>query len=243
MPPQRSASRSASARTHTCADAPTVIDLALPRTVARTAGSTNPIESVLTDHRKRAANVKPCQGRQMALRRCAVSVVEALRQFRHIDGHLHPLALRSNTISGPIGSGGGVMRGCRKELAATRRLAESGVPVPYQTADGHTQAGGHAFAGFPSRAMLRRVGHHADGNAVTLAGPRRLPHAGWGVTRRRVNHVALCDGLSGSKGRFGDSSHPTLVSKAGQCNRNLATRSRGSPREIRAKGSPASLVC
>jgi putative transposase len=44
--------------------------------------------------RTHARNVKRWRDGQMALRWCAAGMVEAGKQFRKVNGHLHPRALR-----------------------------------------------------------------------------------------------------------------------------------------------------
>jgi len=73
----------------------TVIRLGLPPTLMRTMHSTNPIESMLSICRTHAANVKRWQGGQMTLRWCAAGMLEAAKQFRRVNGHLHLPALRA----------------------------------------------------------------------------------------------------------------------------------------------------
>jgi len=73
----------------------TVLALGVPPTLARTMRSTNPIESMISICREHAANVKRWQGGQMALRWCAAGMVEAGKQFRRVNGHLHLPALRT----------------------------------------------------------------------------------------------------------------------------------------------------
>lgn len=73
----------------------TVIRLGLPPTLIRTMRSTNPIESLLSICREHAGNVKRWQNRQMALRWCAAGMLEAGKQFRRVNGHLHLPALRA----------------------------------------------------------------------------------------------------------------------------------------------------
>jgi len=73
----------------------TVIRLGLPPTLIRTMRSTNPIESMLSICRSHATNVKRWQGGQMALRWCAAGMLEAEKQFRRVNGHLHLPALRA----------------------------------------------------------------------------------------------------------------------------------------------------
>lgn len=73
----------------------TVIRLGLPPTLQRTMRSTNPIESLLSICREHSSNVKRWQGGQMALRWCAAGMLEAEKQFRRVNGHLHLPALRA----------------------------------------------------------------------------------------------------------------------------------------------------
>jgi len=73
----------------------TVLRLAVPPTLARTLRSTNAIESMISICRTHAANVKRWRDGQMALRWCAAGMVEAGKQFRRVNGHLHLPALRT----------------------------------------------------------------------------------------------------------------------------------------------------
>jgi putative transposase len=73
----------------------TVLRLGLPPTLARTFRSTNAIESMLSICRDHARNVKRWRDGQMALRWCAAGMVEAGKQFRRLNGHLHLPALRA----------------------------------------------------------------------------------------------------------------------------------------------------
>jgi transposase-like protein len=73
----------------------TVLRLGVPPTLARTLRSTNAIESMISICRDHARNVKRWRDGQMALRWCAAGMVEASRQFRRVNGHLHLPALRS----------------------------------------------------------------------------------------------------------------------------------------------------
>jgi putative transposase len=73
----------------------TVLRLGVPPTLARTLRSTNAIESMISICRDHATNVKNWQDGQMALRWCAAGMVEAGRQFRRVNGHLHLTALRA----------------------------------------------------------------------------------------------------------------------------------------------------
>jgi putative transposase len=72
----------------------TVLRLGVPPTPARTLRSTNAIESMISICRDRSANVKRWRDGQMALRWCAAGMVEAGKQFRRVNGHLHLRTLR-----------------------------------------------------------------------------------------------------------------------------------------------------
>lgn len=73
----------------------TVLRLGVPPTLARTLRSTNAIESMISVCREHAGNVKRWRDGQMALRWCAAGMVEAGKQFRRVNGHLHLPALRA----------------------------------------------------------------------------------------------------------------------------------------------------
>ncbi len=73
----------------------TVLTLDVPPTLARTLRSTNAIESMIGICREHAKNVKRWRDGQMALRWCAAGMVEASKQFRRVNGHLHLPALRT----------------------------------------------------------------------------------------------------------------------------------------------------
>ena len=73
----------------------TVLRLGMPPTLARTLRSTNCIESMISVCREHAGNVKRWRDGQMALRWCAAGMVEAGKQFRRVNGHLHLPTLRS----------------------------------------------------------------------------------------------------------------------------------------------------
>ena len=73
----------------------TVLRLGVPPTLARTLRSTNCIESMISVCREHAGNVKRWRDGQMALRWCAAGMVEAGKQFRRINGHLHLTTLRA----------------------------------------------------------------------------------------------------------------------------------------------------
>src|SRR5215213_11501338 len=73
----------------------TVLRLGVPPTLARTLRSTNAIESMISICRDHARNVKRWRDGQMALRWCAAGMVEAGKQFRRVNGHLHLPKLRA----------------------------------------------------------------------------------------------------------------------------------------------------
>jgi putative transposase len=84
----------------------TVLRLNVPPTLARTLRSTNAIESMISICRTHSANVKRWRDGQMALRWCAAGMVEASKQFRRVNGHLHLRALRDtlNKVTEPVGA-------------------------------------------------------------------------------------------------------------------------------------------
>ncbi|MGH3553905.1 MAG: IS256 family transposase [Pseudonocardiaceae bacterium] len=73
----------------------TVLRLGMPPTLARTLRSTNTIESMISVCREHASNVKRWRDGQMALRWCAAGMIEAGKQFRRVNGHLHLPTLRA----------------------------------------------------------------------------------------------------------------------------------------------------
>jgi putative transposase len=73
----------------------TVLRLGVPPTLARTLRSTNTIESMIEICREHSKNVKRWRDGQMALRWCAAGMIEAGRQFRRVNGHLHLPKLRA----------------------------------------------------------------------------------------------------------------------------------------------------
>jgi transposase-like protein len=83
----------------------TVLRLNVPPTLARTLRSTNAIESMISICRDRSSNVKRWRDGQMALRWCAAGMVEAGKQFRRVNGHLHLRPLRDtlNKITETVG--------------------------------------------------------------------------------------------------------------------------------------------
>ncbi len=74
----------------------TVLRLDVPPTLARTLRSTNAIESMISICRDHSRNVKRWRDGQMALRWCAAGMVEASKQFRRVNGHLHLPTLRAS---------------------------------------------------------------------------------------------------------------------------------------------------
>jgi putative transposase len=84
----------------------TVLRLGLPPTLARTFRSTNAIESMISICRDHACNVKRWRDGQMAMRWCAAGMVEAGKQFRRVNGHLHLRALRNTLekLTQPVGT-------------------------------------------------------------------------------------------------------------------------------------------
>ena len=73
----------------------TVLRLGVPPTLARTLRWTNAFESMISICREHAKNVKRWRDGQMALRWCAAGMLEAGKQFRRVNGHLHLPALRA----------------------------------------------------------------------------------------------------------------------------------------------------
>ena len=86
----------------------TVLRLGVPPTLARTLRSTNAIESMIGICREHAKNVKNWRDGQMALRWAAAGMIEAGKQLRRVNGHLHLPALRAaleaevRTSVGPV---------------------------------------------------------------------------------------------------------------------------------------------
>jgi len=73
----------------------TILRLEVPPTLARTLRSTDAVESMISISRDHSRNVKRWRDGQMALRWCAAGMVEASKQFRRVNGHLHLSALRT----------------------------------------------------------------------------------------------------------------------------------------------------
>ena len=86
----------------------TVLRLDVPPTLARTLRSTNAIESMISICRDSSRNVKHWRDGQMALRWCAAGMVEAGKQFRRVNGHMHLRSLRDTLerITQPVGATG-----------------------------------------------------------------------------------------------------------------------------------------
>jgi transposase-like protein len=86
----------------------TVLRLGVPPTLARTLRSTNAIESMISICRDHSSNVKRWRDGQMALRWCAAGMVEAGKQFRRVNGHLHLRPLRDtlNRVTETVGTTG-----------------------------------------------------------------------------------------------------------------------------------------
>src|SRR5664280_265810 len=72
-----------------------VLRLGVSPTLARTLRSTNSIESMISIARNHSMNVKNWQNGDMALRWCAAGLVEAGKQFRRVNGHMHLPTLRT----------------------------------------------------------------------------------------------------------------------------------------------------
>jgi len=75
--------------------------------LARTLRSTNAIESMIGVCRQRSANVKRWRDGDMAMRWCAAGMVEAGKQFRRVNGHLHLASLRTaleREVTGTVGA-------------------------------------------------------------------------------------------------------------------------------------------
>ena len=86
----------------------TVLRLNMSPTLARTFRSTNAVESMISICRDHASNVKRWRDGQMALRWCAAGMVEAGKQFRRVNGHLHLRSLRDTLerLTQPVGTTG-----------------------------------------------------------------------------------------------------------------------------------------
>ena len=105
-------------------------------TLARTLRSTNAIESMIEICRDHSTNVKRWRDGQMALRWCAAGMLEAKKQFRRVNGHLHLKALRT-ALEAHVGGAchtrilryeGGGGRIANKPVAVTEIPRRSGHP-------------------------------------------------------------------------------------------------------------------
>lgn len=72
----------------------TVLRLGVSPTLARTLRSTKGIESMISIARNHSRNVNNWQNGNMVLRWCAAGMIEASKQFRRVNGHLHLPVLR-----------------------------------------------------------------------------------------------------------------------------------------------------
>ncbi len=73
----------------------TIARLGVAPTLARTLRSTNAVESMIEICRDHSRNVKRWRDGAMVLRWCAAGMLEAKKQFRRVNGHLHLRSLRS----------------------------------------------------------------------------------------------------------------------------------------------------
>ena len=72
----------------------TVARLGVPPTLTRSLRSTNPIESMIEICRDHSTNVKRWRDGTMVLRWCGAGMLEAKKQFRRVNGHMHLRKLR-----------------------------------------------------------------------------------------------------------------------------------------------------
>jgi putative transposase len=86
----------------------TVLRLGIPPTLARTFRSTNAVECMISICRTHASNVKNWRDGTMGLRWCAAGMVEASKQFRRVNGHMHLRSLRDTLerVTQPVGATG-----------------------------------------------------------------------------------------------------------------------------------------
>ncbi len=86
----------------------TVLRLNVPPTLARTLRSTNTIESMISICRDHSRSVKRWRDETMALRWCAAGMIEAGKQFRRVNGHLHLRTLRDTLkrVTTTVGASG-----------------------------------------------------------------------------------------------------------------------------------------
>jgi hypothetical protein len=98
----------------------TITRLGVPPTLAQTLRSTKPIESMIEICRDHSRNVKRCHDGTMALRCRAAGVLEAKKQFRRANGHLHIKALRQTLDDHLAASAAPPRYGSRKEVSEIR---------------------------------------------------------------------------------------------------------------------------
>ena len=72
-----------------------MLRLGVPPTLARTLRSTNCIKSMISICRNHSADAKNWQSEDLALRWCAAGLLEAGKQFRRVNGHMHLPVLRA----------------------------------------------------------------------------------------------------------------------------------------------------
>jgi putative transposase len=96
----------------------TVLRLDVSPTLARTLHSTNCIESMISIARTHSRNVKNWQNGTMALRWCAAGMIQAGKQFRRVNGHLHLPALRTALDAHVAAQTVGTVRHDEPEIAA-----------------------------------------------------------------------------------------------------------------------------
>lgn len=98
-----------------------VIRLGVPPTLARTLRSTNPIESMIEIARDHSTNVKRWRDGDMALRWCAAGMLEARKQFRRVNGHLHRATAGSPSDA----------VGARRRSPGSVGFGASAIPAPH----------------------------------------------------------------------------------------------------------------
>lgn len=163
-------------RTHTAAagglrvgiaETLTVLRLGVPPTLARTLRSTNAIESMISACRHHASNVECWRDGKLALRCCARGMVEAGKQFRRVNGHLHHPAPRPALEDGSSAA------------TAAVRHEEVTQPNDQQAATGGLRNPGQPRGSWPSGLGGSRYGPIGS----CLGGPFVL---------RGLRHVLIC---------------------------------------------------
>ena len=86
----------------------TVLRLGIPPPLARTFRSTNAVESMTRSAARTRTTSRTGATGTMALRWCAAGMVEAGKQFRRVNGHMHLRSLRDTLerITQPVGATG-----------------------------------------------------------------------------------------------------------------------------------------